>query len=139
MLWLWLLLAILVAAVAGYVSYRADVRRAAPYPWLTATLRGVVVLLTILLLLAPVFTITKHETRKPVVLFVQDNSRSIQDALGKDSTGYKNNATELINKLSGRYDVVTWNLDGSAAQDSLFDYKGDATDISSALNRAQEY
>ncbi len=139
MLWLWVLLAILVAGGAGYISYRADVRRAVPYPWLTATLRGVVVLLTILLLLAPVFTITKHETRKPVVLFVQDNSRSIKDALGKDSNDYKNNATELINKLSGKYNVVTWNLDGSTAQDSLFDYQGDATDLSSALNRAQEY
>ena len=139
MLWLWFLLAILVAAAAGYVSYRADVKRAVPRPWVTATLRGIVVLLTILLLLAPVFTITKHETRKPVILFVQDNSRSIHDALGKDSTSYNNNALELVDKLSGKYNVVTWNLEGNTAADSLFRYTGEATDLSSALTKAQEY
>lgn len=137
--WLWFLLALLVAAAAGYVSYRADVKRAVPYPWLTAALRGMVVLLTVLLLLAPVFTITKHETRKPVILFVQDNSRSIKDALGRDNNSYNKQAGELVEKLAGKYNVVTWNLDGNAGVDSLFRYTGEATDLSSALTKAQEY
>ncbi|MBZ0099727.1 MAG: VWA domain-containing protein, partial [Taibaiella sp.] len=137
--WLWFLLALLVAAAAGYVSYRADVKRAVPYPWLTAALRGMVVLLTVLLLIAPVFTITKHETRKPVILFVQDNSRSIKDALGRDSNSYNKQAGELVEKLAGKYNVVTWNLDGNAGMDSLFRYTGEATDLSSALTKAQEY
>lgn len=139
MLWLWVFLAILLAAVAGYVSYRADVKRAVPHPWITATLRGIVVLLTLLLLLAPVFTISKHETRKPIVLFLQDDSRSVQDAVGKDSSNYSTQAVELLDKLAGKYQVVTWNLEGNSNRDSLFDYHNETTDLSSALNKVQEY
>lgn len=139
MLWLWILIATLVAAGAGYIMYHADVKRAVPHPWVTATLRGVVVFLTLLLLLAPVFTITKNETQKPVVLFLQDNSRSVTEALGKDSSTYKDNANKLIAKLGDKYKVVTWNLDGNNGQDSLFRYNKDATDLSSALNKVQEY
>ena len=139
MLWLWVLLAILLAAVAGYVSYRADVKRAVPYPWLTATLRGIVVLLTLLLLLTPVFTMSKNETLKPIVLFLQDNSRSVSDALGKDSTTYKDNASELLDRFADKYKVVTWNLEGNTGRDSLFDYKGESTNLAAALSKVQEY
>lgn len=139
MLWLWILLAVLIASGAGYLMYRADVKRAVPHPWITATLRGIVVFLTLLLLLAPVFTITKNETQKPIVLFLQDDSRSVAQALGKDSVGYADDAAELINKLSGKYKVVTWSLEGNKDGDSLFSYKNEATDLSAALTKVQEY
>lgn len=139
MLWLWILLAVLIASGAGYLMYRADVKRAVPHPWATATLRGIVVLLTLLLLLAPVFTITKHETQKPIVVFLQDDSRSVADALAKDSTTYRNNANKLLEQLGDKYKVVTWNLDGSNGQDSLFDYRNQVTDLSTALSKVQEY
>ncbi|MCB9047366.1 MAG: hypothetical protein H6550_14625 [Chitinophagales bacterium] len=129
----------MLAAVAGYVSYRADVKRAVPYPWLTASLRGIVVLLTLLLLLTPVFTVQKHETRKPIVLFLQDDSRSVGVALDKDSVTYKDAAGKLLDKLAGKYQVVTWNLEGKCDKDSLFGYKNESTDLSSALNKVQEY
>ena len=139
MLWLWILLALLLASGAGYLMYRADMKRAVPHPWMTATLRGIVVFLTLLLLLAPVFTITKNETQKPIVLFLQDDSRSVAQALGKDSAGYADDAAELINKLSAKYKVVTWNLEGNKGGDSLFSYKNEATDLSAALTKVQEY
>lgn len=139
MLWLWILLAVLIASGAGYLMYRADVKRAVPHPWATATLRGIVVFLTLLLLLTPVFTITKHETQKPIVVFLQDDSRSVADALGKDSTAYRNTAKQLLKQLEDKYKVVTWNLEGSNGQDSLFDYRNQATDLSTALSKVQEY
>jgi hypothetical protein len=139
MQWFLWILAIALAAGAGYWVYRADVRRAVPYPWLTAALRGVVVLLTLLLLLAPVISITKNETQKPIVLFLQDNSRSVAVALGKDSAVYRNNAEDLIKKLSDKYRVVKWGFGNGVQPDSLFDYTQQATDISSALARAQEF
>lgn len=139
MFWLWVLLAIIIAAAVGYITYRADVKRAVPHPWLTATLRGVVILLTVLLLLAPVFTISKNETLKPIVLFVQDNSSSIADALGKDSTRYKTATEELLQQLSEDYRVVTWGLDGNKPQDSLHNYTYEYTDISTTINKVQEY
>jgi hypothetical protein len=108
-------------------------------PWVTAGLRGLVVLLSLLLLLAPVISITKNETQKPIVLFLQDNSRSIAEALGKDSNNYRKNAEDLINKLSDKYRVVKWGFGGSVQPDSLFNYKQQSTDISAALSRAQEF
>lgn len=139
MFWLLFLLSFLLAGVAGYFSYRADVKRAAPYPWVTAALRGMVVLLTLLLLLAPVFTISTNETQKPIVLLLQDNSRSIKEALGKDSSNYRDNVNQLLDKFSDDYRVVTWNLDGNTQRDSLFDYHNESTDLHTALNKVQEY
>ena len=108
-------------------------------PWLTATLRGVVVLLCLLFILAPVISITKNETQKPIVLFLEYNSRSVAEALGKDSATYRKNAEDLISKLSDKYRVVKWGFGSSVQQDSLFNYKQQATDISAALSRAQEF
>ena len=132
-------IAIILSAGAAWWVYRADKKRATPYPWLTATLRGIVVFLALLLLLAPVISITNNETQKPVVVFVQDNSSSIATALGRDSSTYKQNTQSLIDKLSGDYKVITWNLNGNTAADSLFRYTSQSTDISKALENVQEY
>ena len=137
MLWLWIIMALLLAAVAGYFSYRADVMRAISYPWIPAILRGLVVFLTALLLLAPVFTISKNDTLKPIVVLLQDNSRSIANALGEDSTDYQKNISSLIDQLDNEHKVVTWDFDGNT--DSLFRYDKDVTDITTALNKVQEF
>lgn len=137
MLWLWVLLALAAAGVAGYFSWRADVRRAVPHPWIPAVLRGIVILLTALLLLAPAFTIRKNETKKPVVLVLQDNSRSILNELGKDSTAYQEQMNELIDKFSADYEVVKWNLNGQT--DSLYNFNNEVTDLAASLDKAQEF
>lgn len=139
MQWFLWILAIVLAAGAGYWVYRADIRRAVPYPWLTAGLRGIVVLLTLLLLLAPAISITRNETEKPIVLFLQDNSQSVAVALGKDSAVYRSNSEDLIKRLSDKYKVVKWGFGNGTQPDSLFNYNQQATDISSALSRAQEF
>lgn len=133
------ILALLLSAAAGYWVYRADVKRAIPYPWLTALLRGVVILLTLLLLLAPVITINKNDTQKPVIVFLQDESSSIAYNLGKDTAAYKKNAGDLISRLSKDYRVVNWGFGSRVQTDSLFKFRQQATDISSALSRVQEF
>ncbi len=127
------------AAAAGYGVYRADVKRGTPHPWLTATLRGIVMLLALLLILAPAITITKNETQKPVILFLQDNSASIATALGKDSTNYNKAAQQLADKLGDKYKVVTWGFGMDVQTDSAFRYTQQSTDIANALSKAQEY
>lgn len=134
-----LIIAILISAAAGYWVYRADKKREVPYPWLTSGLRGIVILMALLLLLTSTITITKHETQKPVVLFLQDNSNSIAHALGKDTAAYRKSAEELTEKLSDKYRVVKWGFGSDVQQDSLFQYKQAATDISEALSKAQEF
>lgn len=132
-------LSLLLAAGAGYLVYRADVKRAVPHPWLTAGLRGLVVLLTLLLLLVPAITLDKNETQKPVILLLQDDSRSAAVALGGDSAAYRQNLTALVDKLDDKYRVVQWAFGQLTIPDTLFGYRQQATDIAAAMADAQEY
>lgn len=139
MQWIYWLIAVILSAGAGYWVYRADKRRVVPYPWMTALLRSLVVFFTLLLILVPTVIITKNITEQPIVLLLQDNSRSIANALGPNAGGYKKSVQELTQKLSGKYKVVQWGFGSAVQTDSIFEYKQAATDISAALARAQEY
>ncbi len=139
MQWIFWIIAIILAAGAGYWVYRADKARAVPYPWITSLLRSLVVFFTLLLILVPTITITKNVIEKPVVLVLQDNSVSIANALGGDSQSYRNNVEALSERLSAQYKVVKWAFGSAVQTDSLFQYHQAATDISAALARAQEY
>ncbi len=133
------LLAIVIATAAAFLVYRADKKRVVPYPWLTSMLRGLVVLAALLLVLIPDIVITKHTTEQPVILLLQDNSRSAGIALGGDSTSYRKNIESLTDKLSGQFRVVKWGFGDGVQQDTLFNYDRPATDISAALARAEEF
>ncbi len=139
MQWIFWLFAVLLSAAAAFWVYRADKRRAVPYPWITSLLRGLVVFFTLLLVLVPTIVITKNVVEKPIVLLLQDDSRSVANALGADSTIYRKNAEALTQKLSEQYKVVTWRFGNTVETDSLFQYRQNATDISAAMARAQEY
>lgn len=133
------ILAVLLSVAAGYWVYRTDKKRAVPYPWLLATLRSIVVFLTCLLLLAPLISIHKNETQKPLILFLQDNSESIGAALQADSNSYKEQAQTLISRLEKDYKVIKWGFGNDIQKDSLFQYHQQATDIGNALSQAVEY
>jgi len=133
------LIAIVVSVGAGYWVFRADKRRAVPYPWLTSLLRSLLVFFTLLLILVPTIIITKNVIEKPVVLLLQDNSRSIAPALGSDSAAYRKNVNDLTRRLSDKYKVIQWGFGNTIQNDSIFRYQQAATDISAALSRAQEY
>ncbi len=139
MQWIYWLLAIIISSGAGYWVYRADKRRAVPYPWATSLLRTLVVFFTLLLLLVPVIIITKNVVEKPVILLLQDNSRSVGNALGSDSAAYRKSMNELTGRLSDQYQVVQWGFGNTVQTDSTFIYHQQATDISAALARAQEF
>lgn len=135
---LWIL-ATLTTCAAGYFTYRADVRRAVPRPWLTALLRTVVIALVWLLLLAPSIHISKEETQQPVIVFLQDESASIPASLKGDTAAYHTRTQQLIDKLKDKYRVVTWGFGGRIQNDSLFRFRQPMTDISAALSTVQEF
>jgi hypothetical protein len=139
MQWIFWIIAIILSAAAGYWVYTTDKKRAVPYPWLTSLLRSLVVFFTLLLILVPTIIITKNVTEKPIVLLLQDNSRSIANALGPDSVAYRKNIAALTEKLSGQYKVVQWGFGGTVQPDSIFRFNAPATDIAAALTRTQEY
>jgi len=133
------LLSFAIALGAAYWVYRADVRRAVPYPWLTSLLRGLVVLAAVLLVLVPDIIISKNTTEQPVILLLHDNSRSAGIALSNDSAAHRKSMTALMSKLSAQYRVVQWGFGDGVQQDTLFNYDRPATDISAALSRAEEF
>ena len=139
MQWIYWLIAIVLSFGAGFWVYRADKRRAVPYPWLTSLLRSLVVFFTLLLILVPTIIISKNVVEKPIILLLQDNSRSIANALGNDSAAYRKNVTDLTRRLSDKYKVVQWGFGNAVQNDTLFQYTQPATDISAALSRAQEF
>jgi hypothetical protein len=139
MQWIFWSVAVILSLGAGYWVYRADKRRAVPYPWLTSLLRSMVVFFTLLLILAPTFTINKNVVEKPIVLLLQDNSSSIATALGSDSATYRKNLEALTEKLAGKYKVIRWGFGNRVQNDSIFQYHQPVTDISAALSRAQEF
>lgn len=139
MQWLYWIIAVLVATAAAWWVYRADKQRNIAQPWLTALLRGIVVLLTLLLILAPIISITRNEVQKPVIVLLQDNSRSIAEALNKDADNYHKNAQQLIEHLSAKYKVVLWGFGNTVRTDSVFTYDQQATDITAAIARAQDF
>ncbi len=139
MQWIYWLLAVLISAGAAFWVYRTDKKRAVPYPWVTSALRGLVLFFTLLLVLAPTLNISKNTIEKPVVVLLQDNSRSVGIALGNDSAVYRKNAEALLQKLSDKFKVVQWGFGGGVQRDSAFTYDQQATDISNALTNVQEF
>jgi hypothetical protein len=139
MQWIYWLIAIVISTGAGYWVYLADKKRAVPYPWLTSLLRGLVVFFTLLLILVPTIAITRNVIEKPIILLLQDNSRSVGVTLGNDSAAYRKKMEALTSRLSAQYKVVTWGFGNTVQTDSAFIYHQQATDISAALARAQEF
>ena len=133
------LLAIIVSVFAGYAVFRRDKKRAVPYPWIVALLRSIVVFLTLLLVLMPTITLVVNVTEKPIIVLLQDNSRSIANALGADSATYRKNVNELATKLSEKYKVISRGFGHKIDNDSIFNYYQSTTDISSALANVQEF
>jgi hypothetical protein len=93
----------------------------------------------LVLLLIPSVSITKHETEKPTVVLLQDESQSIAIALGKDSANFRKNTDALADKLSGKYNVIRKGFGARLQSDSLYGYTQQVTDISSALAEVQEF
>lgn len=131
--------ALILSLAAGYAVYARDRKRNIPQPWLPALLRTVLVMLTLLLLVAPLITIDKTKIRQPVILFLQDNTSSFPIALKNDTTAYRQKATNLLDKLADDYRVVHWGFGSRVQPDSLFRYEQSATDISGALSQAVAY
>lgn len=131
---IWIII-ILVSFGIGFWVFRADQKKAVPYPIATAGLRALLIFLTLYLLFAPSMTLEQQETQKPIVVLLQDNSTSVARALQKDSSNYRKQCSDLMERLSQDYRIVKWGFGNTIQKDTLFDYRQQATDISAALSQ----
>lgn len=103
--------------------------------WIMAILRFLFVFFIILLLLSPVIKTKGLIIQKPLIIIAQDNSQSI--TLNKDSIFYKNEyeskLNNLINKLEEDYDVRYLKFSETTGNDTILNFSGKMTDISSAF------
>ena len=137
--WLLCVVAGLAYSVAMYWwPRRADVDRWVRYT--ASGLRFVVVTLLAFLFLSPLAKRVVNEKEKPVVVLLQDNSRSV--VLSTDSayyrTDYAKAVERLVAKLSSRYTVESYTYDADLAAAAAPDYSGNATDMSQALSAVHD-
>lgn len=136
--WFWLL-CFLAGGIYAFAMYYREKKMAEAISnkwWLRglAVLRFTGVVILAFLLLNPYLKSKTNETEKPVVVIMQDNSSSIQSAVG-DSVGYREKLNSLYESLSETYDVRTYSF-GSSMQEGFdsLNFKEKSTDISSALS-----
>ncbi len=131
-------MAALIAATVSFLLYYKDKLFVDLKRWkknLMTGLRFAFVFIILLLLLNPVFKSTGTIIQKPVVVFVQDNSKSL--ILNRDSTyyktQYKKDIEALLSDLRSSYDVRYLQFSEFTSNDSVLDFSGEMTDISSVF------
>lgn len=121
---------------AGLLVFRADTRKGAPRPWLTALLRSLVWLLVWLLLLSPTLPFRQSETRPQTVVILQDDSRSTGAALESDTVNFRKGLEGFSAALGTDVRVLNLAFGNGVRQDTLFRFTDNFTNLSEALEAA---
>jgi len=137
--WFLLLCIALGAAYAALLYYRDtsfDEKTSGSKWWKYAMtgFRFVAVSVLAILLLSPFIRTRNTQKFKPVVAVINDNSESVQNSFGKDSTEYQKKLRALIDKLSDKYDVAQFNAGDELKRGIDFSYRDKSTDLSAAID-----
>ncbi len=100
--------------------------------------RFVAVSVLAILLLSPFIRTRNTQKFKPVVAVINDNSESVQNSFGKDSTEYQKKLRALIDKLSDKYDVAQFNAGDELKRGIDFSYRDKSTDLSAAIDEVND-
>ena len=132
------LLCVLIALIPAFFVFQKDRKRNIPVKWLPAVFRFLTFFFTAVLLLAPGFSKEKNREEKPILIWLQDNSLSIQHALNKDSTAYQKKVEALFKEWDKDYQVVPMAFGTQLEQDSIFKYHQKSTNIDLGLSQVFE-
>jgi hypothetical protein len=138
----WIPIFMLIAAILTYFITFKDKILAQASPkslrYIISALRFLAIFGILLLLLNPLLQLKKQNQDDPVLIFLQDNSKSIPLATPKAVLeNYTDNQQKLIERLSKKYTVHNYTFDKNISKKSP-DFKGDFTDINSAIQEAME-
>lgn len=128
----WLICFLIAIVPAAYVYYK-DRKKNIPVKWLPALLRFFVFFTVAILLFAPPLVNNTTEEEAPLIVILQDESQSMQNALGKDSAKYQSILQNIIKDLQGEYEVAQIGFGTNITKDSLFRYEQASTNITNAL------
>lgn len=132
------LLCLLIGLVPALLLYRSDRRKNIPVRWLPALLRFFTCFFTAALLLAPAFPSTRTEEEKPLLLWLNDNSSSMRQALGKDTAAYRDKLRQLEAKWRKDYTVVPLSFGAALSTDTTLRFDQRSTNITASLQAAIE-
>lgn len=133
MQWLEFTLVLLISGAGAYMVYRSDRKKGLSRPWITASLRALLLFLVGLLLLSPSIPREVQWERKPVIIWLQDRSASLAENLGSDTLAYIRQLEDFRQSLPGDWDWKLWGFGSQAREDSLLPFDLQATDIHQAL------
>ena len=140
----YLLFCVLAAFAFAFFLYRKDSKFRDIAKWkifAMAIFRFLTVFLISFLLLKPLIKYTHTEIEKPIIIFAQDNSKSI--LLNNDSLFYKNQYLKKVDSLkgllSGKYDFVFYSFDDNVQKTDSINFKGSKTDISNLINKISDF
>ncbi len=103
-----------------------------------ASFRFLAVTILAVLLLSPFIRNRSTQKFKPIVAIVIDNSESIKNGLGKDTTEYKKKINALADKLSAKYEVAEFSAGDQLRKGVDFSFKDKSTDLSSAVDEIND-
>ncbi len=136
------MLCLLAGLIYSAVLYFRNTRDHLPKKliYLTAFVRFFVVSLMAILLLSPLVQTTSKQIEKPILIFAQDNSKSLE--LISDSTYYRSEYLSEINNflknLSSKFEIRSFAFGETFRRSETFDFEDRATDISQVLEGVGE-
>ncbi len=103
-----------------------------------AIIRGIVVFIISFFLLSPLLNNRGLSYEKPIILFAQDNSKSV--VLNTNKSFYEKEYLEqrdaLINELSSKYDVKTFSIAEELKPGNEINFKGNKSNLSLIFDEA---
>jgi len=137
--WWYIGLCLLLGALYAFVLYFKDNsfkdagKKVNRYIKALSILRFLVVSFLAFLLLMPLLKNRVTSVEQPILVYLQDNSESVKNALKADSTTFKNNTAELVSQLSENYTLHQYQF-GDAFNDNLdYSFTGKVTNLEGAL------
>jgi len=138
MVFLYWLICFAIGVIPALLVFGKDRKKDIPVKWLPALLRFFAFFITAALLLAPAFSFKKHETEKPLLIWLQDKSLSIASALGKDSIAYRDRVLRLTDRWRKDYTVVPVAFGTDVYEGNSFSYTDRSTNIERAITNVTE-
>ncbi len=140
----YLFFCLITAAAFAFFLYKKDSKFKDVSKWkiyTMAVLRFFAIFLIAFLLLNPLIKFTDNITEKPIIIFAQDNSKSI--ILNKDSAFYKKQYLQKIDSLkmllSDKYNFILYSFGDKSHKTDSLNFNDNKTDISSLINKIKDF
>lgn len=140
----YLIICFLFAFALSFFLYRKDSKFKEIQKWkiyLMFIFRFLTISIISFLLLSPLIKYNSTKIEKPILVFAQDNSKSI--VLNKDSAFYKNQYLQKIDSLKAliadKYNFVEYAFGDDIEKSDSIKFNKSNTDISKAINKISEF